>query len=274
MASVEVLNRRPQPRLLQVIRTCDLSSGLRRITLSGSQLRGFPEHRNGAHIKLFFPRIGQRQPVLPALTERGIVWPQNQLKAITRTYSVRRYCAQHNELDIDFVMHGHDSPAAGWAKRARPGDYLGVAGPGGPDPLLAPADWHIIAGDMSALPAISALLEQLSMFARGYVFIEVDRAEHIQPLHNNTGLQIHWVQRDGVHSMLEDVKHTVRPPRGAQSLSGFVAGENGLVRSMRDYLRETYRLTRKELYAVPYWCRGQDEEAYHQQRHEIMDQVY
>lgn len=270
--------KRTPPRLLQVVRTQRLSDAMQRITLSGDALHGFPEDRNGAHIKIFLPRPDQHKPVLPTLGENGPIWPEAHLRPITRTYSVRHYCPEANELDIDFVLHGTESPASGWAAKAAPGDYLGVAGPGGPDPLLSPADQHIITGDLTALPAICALLEALPEQAQGYAFIEIDHDHHRQPLINNTHIQVHWVLRDPnlpatQNTLLQAVEKT-RLPLPGKALSAFVAGENGAVLAVRDYLRRTYGLRKAQLYAVPYWRRGQDEETYHQERHRIMDQVY
>lgn len=61
---------------------------------------------------------------------------------------------------------------------------------------------------------------------------------------------------------------------GSAAPSAFIAGENASTVALRDVLRERLGLTKKNCYAVPYWRRGQNEEAYHQQRHAIMDQVY
>ena len=63
------------------------------------------------------------------------------------------------ELTLDFVVHGDDGVAGPWAAAAEPGDVLVFEGPGGgyrPDPE---ADWHLMVGDESALPAIAASLE-------------------------------------------------------------------------------------------------------------------
>lgn len=270
--------KRTPPRLLQVVRAEFLSDAMRRITLSGNDLYGFPQDRNGAHIKVFLPRPDQHKPVLPTLGPKGPVWPPAHLRPITRTYSVRRYCVKKNELDIDFVLHGAESPASGWAVNAAPGDYLGVAGPGGPDPLLAPAEQHIIAGDLTALPAICALLESLPEQSRGRAIIEIDREDFRQTVINNTQIELQWVLRDaglsaGKNTLMQAIKMAELPLPGG-SLSAFIAGENSSVLAVRDYLRITYGLRKSKLYAVPYWRRGQDEETYHQERHHIMDEEY
>lgn len=277
-APVKTPAKRTPPRLLQVVRTEFLSDAMRRITLSGEDLVGFPQDRNGAHIKVFLPRPEQRKPVLPTLGQNGPIWPEAHLRPITRTYSVRRYCVVKNELDIDFVLHGAESPASGWAVNAVPGDFLGVAGPGGPDPLLAPAERHIIAGDLTALPAICALLESLPTSATGHAVIEIDCDDFRQEVVNPTQIQFQWVLRNPKlsateNTLLQAIKAAQLPFPGS-TLSAFVAGENGSVLAVRDYLRSTYGLRKQNLYAVPYWNRGQDEETYHQERHRIMDQEY
>lgn len=270
--------KRTPPRLLQVIRTQFLSDVMRRITLNGRDLHDFPEDRNGAHIKVFLPRPDQHKPVLPTLGPKGPIWPAAHLRPITRTYSVRRYSSKTNELDIDFVLHGADSPASGWALNAIPGDFLGVAGPGGPDPLLAPASQHFIAGDLTALPAICALLESLPEQAHGHAVVEIDHEDFRQSIEHHTQIKLQWVLRkSGVNASDNTLMQAIqqaRLPIAEGSVSAFVAGENSSVLAVRDYLRQTYGLRKSELYAVPYWHRGQDEETYHQERHRIMDQEY
>src|SRR5690606_21164117 len=90
------------------------------------------------------------------------LWPR------LRTYTVRAWDPDALELTLDFVHHGDEGLAGPWAANARPGDELFMLGPGGgyaPDPG---ADWHLLAGDESALPAIAASLEALPEGARAY----------------------------------------------------------------------------------------------------------
>jgi NADPH-dependent ferric siderophore reductase len=116
------------------------------------------------------------------------------------------------------------------------------------------------------------------MSARGRAVIEIDHEDFRQSVVNNTQIQLQWVLRDpslsaSENTLLQAIKRAA-PPLSRESLSAFVAGENGSVLAVRDFLRQTYGLRKRELYAVPYWHRGQDEETYHQERHRIMDQVY
>jgi NADPH-dependent ferric siderophore reductase len=262
------------PRRVYCIAKRYITPNLLRITVSGDELRGFPSGYEGAHIKLFFANKTTGFLELPVRDANGAIqWPAE--RPITRAYTVRAFRAERNELDIDFVVHGDKSPASGWAVNAVAGSELGVAGPGGPDPLLAPADWHVLAGDLTAVPAISALLEQLPATALAAVFIEVDSEADIHPINAPKGVQIQWLKRvAGQPQQLANAIKTLSPPANTVSISAFIAGENSAVLACRKQLIDDFGLSKKQLYAIPYWRRGQDEETYHEQRHVIMDEVY
>ncbi|CCQ10009.1 iron-chelator utilization protein [Pseudoalteromonas luteoviolacea B = ATCC 29581] len=251
-----------------------ITPNLLRITVSGDELIGFPCGYHAAHIKLFFANRHTRQLDLPVRDTQGVIhWPE--ARPVTRAYTVRAFRQEMNELDIDFVVHGDDSPASGWALNATIGSELGIAGPGGPDPLLAPADWHLLAGDLTAVPAISALLEHFPHDVRASVFIEIDHEEDKHTIAAPTGVDIHWLKRvKGQPEQLAKVISQITLPDTAQSISAFIAGENSAVLACRRVLIEQFGLSKQQLYAIPYWRRGQDEETYHEQRHVIMDEVY
>ena len=149
--------KRQPPRRAEVIRKRQLSPHMLRITLGGVGLTDFPEDQNSAYIKL---RI-----VEPA--------PDSDEKLLVRTYTVRNYDSKSQELDVDFDMHDAEGPAANWGRDCEPGDSIGIMGPG-PRKLVDPnADWFLLAGDMSALPAIGANIELLPDSARGYALLEI-----------------------------------------------------------------------------------------------------
>ncbi|WP_437760441.1 siderophore-interacting protein [Sorangium sp. So ce1389] len=265
---------RTPPRLLEVLRATQISPHLRRITLGGEALAGFPAGAGGAHIKVFLPREDQASPELPALGPDGPIWPPAPRRPITRTYSVRRYDAQAGELDVDFVLHGDDGPASRWARRAAPGGRIGVAGPSGPDPMLGPADWYLLAGDLAALPAIGALLEALPATARGHAVVAVPDEADVQQLEHPPQVALTWLPLGGKHAPspeLEEAVRTLTWPPGR--VFAWVAGESDSVRAIRDHLRSERGLRRDAMYAVPYWRASRSEEAYHEERHRFMDEL-
>ena len=134
----------------------------------------------GAHtdhyVKIQFPLPGVAYPEPFDLAVIRESMPREQWPVV-RTYTVRRWVPAEPEMWIDFVVHGDEGIAGPWAVNAKPGDPFYFMGPGGgysPDPE---ADWHLLAGDESALPAIAAALEGMPAGARVLAFIEVADAE-------------------------------------------------------------------------------------------------
>src|SRR4051812_39293734 len=101
-----------------------------------------------------------------------------QFPDAVRTYTALFPDVAAGTVAIDFVTHGDAGVAGPWAQAARPGDRLEVRGPGGgyrPDPT---ADWHLLVGDESAVPAISAALDSLPADAVARVVVLVDDLGH------------------------------------------------------------------------------------------------
>lgn len=266
--------KRLYPMLLNFVRKEAISKHLLRVTVTGRDLQGFPEDQSGTHIKVFFPNRDNGVLELPYREGDTLFWTAN--KPVVRAYTARKYHADVNELDIDFVIHGEDSPGGGWAIKAKVGSQIGLVGPAGPTPLIEPADWYIIAGDLTAVPAISAILEDFPSDSQGYVFIEIDDIEDKHDIKHPQGIVLKWLlrQSNSDQYLLSNAITCLVAPCGAKSLSAFIAGENESVIACRKMLKERHQLSRKNMYAIPYWKRGKDEEAYHEERHVVMDEVY
>ncbi|CAM3898692.1 Vibriobactin utilization protein ViuB [Vibrio aerogenes CECT 7868] len=261
-----------QPRFIECVRKTYLTPHFVRVTFTGDDLKGFPSDENGAAIKVFFPNQQSGTLELPHWEGDQIVWPEN--KPASRAYTIRYYRPETNELDIDFVVHGTESPGSGWAMRCQPGDQLGLAGPG-QKPALPVADRYILAGDLTALPAMSAVLESLPEDAVGHALIEIDHPEDQHALTHPAGIDVRWLVRHPEHMPypLIDAVQSAGVPQG-MTVSAFIAGENRTVIACRKFMIETFQLTKKNMYAIPYWRRGKSEEKYHDERHEIMDETY
>ncbi len=264
------------PKTIECVRKTRVSPHLLRVTFIGDDLNDFPEKCGAGHLKIFLPNQESGILQLPQRDRETdtVIWPEH--KPVARAYTVRKFRKDEGELDIDFVDHGLASPGSGWAVNAKPGDKLGLIGPGGPDPMLEPADWHILACDLTGLPAVSAILEELSDDARGEVFIEVESLAEVHELEHPPGVNIHWIEIDFTRPeyCLANGISTITVPDNTASVSGFIAGENSSVKECRRYLVKQFGLTKQNLYAIPYWRRGKNEEAYHHERHTIMDQNY
>ncbi|HEY0061765.1 MAG TPA: siderophore-interacting protein [Telluria sp.] len=266
-------NQRTPPRLLRVIRTEQLSPHMRRVILGGAALAGFPAGSAGAHIKLLLARPGQIEPILPTLGPDGPVWPPSDVRPTARTYTVSSYDARAGELAVDFVLHEDEGPASRWAHLAREGDAIGVAGPGGPRRFVPDAASYLLFGDSSALPVLASVLANLPGHASGYAFIEIADSAEVQRLERPEGIELVWLirttQRPGESTLLLDAARSLDWP--AEPVSVTLAGESHQVVALREYLLQARGVPPDAMYAVPYWKDRHTEEAYHAERHQIMD---
>ena len=182
-------------RRATVLETERLSAGMVRVVLGGGGLSGFDAGDfTDRYVKLALPAPGadygsdfDAQEI--QATRPRELWPR------TRTYTVRAWDPEAERMTIDVVVHGDAGVAGPWAARARPGDTLQLRGPGGgyaPDPG---ADWHLLVGDASVIPAISAALAEIGAGVPIDVVIEVDGPEEEQPLAADGDLRLRWRHR-------------------------------------------------------------------------------
>ncbi|MGY1808151.1 siderophore-interacting protein [Blastococcus sp. SYSU D00669] len=256
--------RRPRaPRVAEVLRTSRLTPHMIRVVLGGEGLAGFPAGAFTDHyVKLLFPPAGAPYGVPYDVERVRAEFPREQWP-VTRTYTVRSWDVATGELTIDFVHHGDQGLAGPWAAAARPGDLIQLLGPGGAYAPSPDADWHLLAGDESALPAIGAALEGLPAGARALVFVEVaDATEEQDDLVVGDGVELVWVhRRDGVPGVALVAAVLAAPlPEGTPHL--FVHGEAGAVRDLRRFLRAQYGLRPEFTSISGYWRRGDTEDGW------------
>lgn len=143
----------------EVVATEDLSPTLRRVVLGGQGLAGYRTTGVGdEYIRLLFPAEGTKEPVLPTITAGALDYGSIDLNLL-RTYTVRRFDADRGQVTVDFVVHGH-GVATTWARRAIPGDLVGLNSPTGLYDPPADLAWQVLVADLAGLPALARLLEQ------------------------------------------------------------------------------------------------------------------
>lgn len=257
--------------LVHVQDIIDLSPSLRRLVLHSPALAQYPYQFNGAHIKIFLPKSGQAIPQLPQLSNHGFNWAEPDNKPFVRTYTLRNYDAQACTLTIDFVKHGDNGPASAFAEKVQRGDVLGISSPGGPMPMLKSATRYLFVADITALPATEALLENIDPLATGDVVLLLPRTEDL-PAALNLPVAMHLHSFYGNLSQIKAiVDHIAHFTPLHQEDFAWVAGEASLVMPIRKILREHWHLPAQRHYAVPYWSQGENEETYHEARHNFID---
>lgn len=232
------MSRRPEPRIFDVLSTSVVTPNMLRVSIGGAALDDFPDSQDGGYLKLRIPG--------PAPTDKPSV----------RTYTIRRQTA--DALDIDFVLHGEagaGGPAVSWAQSVQPGDRIVAGGPG-PAKLLPPdADWYLVAGDMTALPAIAVALGALPDHAVGHALIEIQTEADRQEFRHPAGIEIEWlVNPDQNPDVFEQALRAV-PWRDGE-VYGWCATEFDEMRRARSYLRGERGLSPAQLYISSYWKQG------------------
>jgi NADPH-dependent ferric siderophore reductase len=246
-----------------VLRTERVTPRLVRVTAGGEVLADFPGGGGDQHVVLYFYPPGAAIPEPLTLESARLAFAST--RPAMRSYTVRRHDPDRHQIDIDFVLHGEDGPAARWAALAGVGvgDELIVVGPSPayqPDPLVGR---HLFVGDETALPAIDALLRCLPATARADVLIEVADAAEEQPLTAEADLRVSWLRRDGAAPGTADrllaAVAGVDLPAGdvaAGEVAVWAAGERSVMRELRRHLLDERGLSRAAVRSTGYWRAG------------------
>jgi NADPH-dependent ferric siderophore reductase len=233
---------------------------MQRLVLGGDGLAGFSADTYTDHyVKLLLPAAGVTYPEPFDLERIHEELPRAQWP-VMRTYTVRAWDPRQLELTLDVVVHGDEGLAGPWARLVRPGEAVHFIGPGGAYAPDASADWHLLAGDESALPAIARSLESLPPGATAHAFVEISGPEEEQKI--DSDVEVVWLHRGGrpVGEALVAAVGALEFPEGR--VHAFVHGEAGFVKELRRLLRVERAVPREDLSVSGYWRLGQDDEGW------------
>ncbi|MEU4324980.1 siderophore-interacting protein [Nonomuraea dietziae] len=278
-----------------------VSDSFLRVTFTGDDLDLFADNGFDQRIKLILPLPGYGVSGMP----RGADWftrwralPDRERNPL-RTYTVRAVRPELREVDVDIVLHGDGGPAARWANSARPGDRIALFGPdagygerhGGLE-FRPPADARrfLMAGDETAVPAITAILERLPDGCQGEALMEVPSQGDVLPCATRSGVTVTWLPRGGggvgsrlvpevkaaadrllppqpPAEALEDVDVDVdllwEVPEEAASVAplyAWLAGEAAVIRTLRRHLVAERGMDRRAVAFMGYWRMGRAED--------------
>lgn len=235
-----------------VQRTERLTDHLIRVHLGGPGFAAFqPNGFTDAYVKLLFPV------------------PEGE---VTRTYTVRAIDPENQQIAIDFVHHGDEGVAGPWAAAAQPGDPIDLFGPGGAYSPSPEADWHLLAGDEAALPAIAAACAALPQQAVGRVFVEIAGPADELDFDRPAGVELTWVHR-GDAAPGERLAAAVRAePWRDGRVHAFVHGEaQAVMHELRPYLRKERGVPAAFASISGYWRRGRTEESFREWKRELAE---
>jgi len=191
---------------------------------------------------------------------------------------------------------GLTGPASRWAAAAGVGDELLILGPrrgraGGSGIEYAPgaAGSVLLAGDETAAPAIARILEDAEPGLRGIAFIEVPDAADTLPIDAPAGVEVRWLPRAGLghgEALIPAVLEHLGAPAAVEIrdvetedvvwetpvYSGlgedlapgerpadryyWIAGESGVVTTLRRHLVRDHGIDRAQVAFMGYWRIG------------------
>lgn len=247
---VQKVSGRSGPKILTVKKAWHLTPNMIRVVFAGPELADFPEGREGGNCKLLLPeQTESRESFEKRLTDGP--------RPVQRTYTVRDYSKDKQELIIDFVAHGDNGPASRWASHAKPGSFLGFAGPSGPKITYYEADWYLVAADPSAIPIAAVTLEAMPRDAKGVAIFEVTSIEDKQEIDAPNGIEMHWFEQSDPNKASMAQERIIRDldwPVGR--IQTCIAGESSVIKSLRGFLHNEKNLPKEDVYISGYWKIG------------------
>lgn len=216
-------------REVAVTRVEPLGPGFVAITFGGESLADFVSDAFDDHVK-FMLDDGEAEPA-------------------RRDYTPRRFDRARCELTIEFALHG-EGRASDWARRARPGQPATIAGPRGSMIIPTDFDWHLLAGDATALPAIHRRLEELGPDTRTIAIVQLADVADRRAFATAARLELQWV--DDADAL---VAALARLPLPSGEGFAWAAGEAATMARLRDLLRDKGQ-PREAMRVAAYWKRG------------------
>jgi NADPH-dependent ferric siderophore reductase len=221
--------------------------------LQGPELAALPEPEPAASVRLLLP--GPQGLALPEWTGNEFVLADGS-RPVLRTLTPRRFSASAGELDLEIVVHG-DGILSRWAATVQPGAEVAVSGPARGFSIDGGAERFFIAGDETALPAMSQLLEVLPTRATVEMHVEIADECAIVDLPPHPGLRLHWhPQARGRRSgdaLFESVSEMAADEWAAGQGRIWVAGEAAAVQRIRRLLFDERGVDRSSASIRGYW---------------------
>jgi NADPH-dependent ferric siderophore reductase len=287
-----------RPFVVRVARVVQLGPSFRRFTFTGVDLDEFASGGADQRIKVLLPFPGRGLADCPSGADWYGEWRAlpDERRNPMRTYTVRAARPLEREVDVDFVLHGPTGPASVWAAQAHPGDEVVLVGPNarfaGP---TGGVEWRppagaralLLAGDETAVPAMSAIAEALPYGTAARVLMEVPTEDDVLDLEVPADVRLTWLPRRcgasvrprgallsaAVAAAAEEIGGS-GPAAGGDDLDpddvvwevpdepagagayAWLAGEAGVVTGLRRHLLREAGFDRRSVAFMGYWREG------------------
>ncbi len=223
-----------------------------RVTLTGRELAGLDPGLPAASVRLLLPSE-TGEVVLPTWNGNEFLLADGR-RPIIRTLTPLSFEPSTLELDVEVVLHGH-GPLSEWARAATPGDRAAVAGTGRGYDVDPAARSFVLAGDESALPAISVLLRALPRSADVTVLVEVRHHTARLDLPAHPGATVRWHELEPGSGPGDRLVAAVAGAPFDPDARVWAAGEAAAMQRIRRHLFGERDLPRARAVVRGYWKR-------------------
>jgi NADPH-dependent ferric siderophore reductase len=212
-----------------------------RLRLAGPELRGFTAPGADDHVRLFLAPPGSAAP--PALEQ----W---------REFDSREYTPVANDpeagwVDFDFLVHAVGT-GSDWAARAPLGSVCALGGPRRSNAVAGEPDALFLAGDETAIPAITRFLRQRRPGTPARVLVEVSEGNVLVPLPADDATRLTVLVRPG-ETLAEVLAGLEAADRPWGNVLAFVAAESAIVGVARELLLERWGIPPEAVIVKGYW---------------------
>ncbi|OOG68816.1 siderophore-interacting protein [Sinorhizobium sp. A49] len=187
--------------------------------------------------------------------------PDGSQHCPNRPYTVRRWDADRREMLIDLVAH-EGGVAASWAMGAKVGDIVGICNPEGRFEPPEDTSWMLLVTDITGLPAVGRILEELGTDQRAIVHVEIPSAADRQEIDSAGDVSVTWHEthgggeRHGGYTQLPGIARAIeRLPEGPGYI--YIAGEARAASECRKHFRDGLGFDKTRIDAIGYWIEGQ-----------------
>jgi NADPH-dependent ferric siderophore reductase len=244
----------PKFRRVDVRRVERVTPRLVRVTFAGPELEGLTIEQPAASVRLLLPSPGARELVMPTWNGNEFLLPDGRRPTL-RTFTPWRVDGDALELDLGIVVHGTGA-ASEWAEAAEAGDQGAISGPGRGYAVDRDAPAFLVAGDETAIPAITQLLEAVPADTPVQVHIEVGHPDARLALPKHPRATVEWHDLPSGATPGELLIEAVHGVDLAPGTKVWAAGEAAAVWRIRKHLFDDLGLARAQAAVRGYWKHG------------------
>jgi len=231
-------------RKATVLSTKQITPHLQRIIVGSYEFNDLSEQYIGNYVKVLIPQNGRVD--------------FNIKTTCMRSYTIRHVDEHTGALTLDFVINMHQGPATNWAKEAKVGDEVGIAGPGPKKLDNYDHSYYLLLGDLTSVNAIKGYVQQLPINAKIDAIIHAPTKDDVISL--DSSRDITWLITNNPDTDMINALKSL--PLSEQQPIVFMALEAGLVRKAKTILTDELDISRSQIVASGYWKKGLDSEAY------------